>query len=201
MYICSCSYICFYSKWNGTRFWCSSICPSVIEWNIRWWYWPSKNCKSLQTYNLIMKFFILFKTPMNLKLHFLFQIKVNPLFIRDIDDGDTSWDDPTRLVIDLVWNVTFSNLLFCIKYELVLNCPKFSCWTFVQPSEEVEETSDKSQAQLPVAEKNETKITSPIKTTFVAKPKLKGQILSSWKQFWLFLPYTVLICWMSSLLL
>lgn len=28
-------------------------------------------------------------------------IKVEPLFIRDIDDTDTSWDDPTRLVIDL----------------------------------------------------------------------------------------------------
>ncbi|KAK3921673.1 Protein bric-a-brac 2 [Frankliniella fusca] len=28
-------------------------------------------------------------------------IKVEPLFIRDIDDNDTSWDDPSRLVIDL----------------------------------------------------------------------------------------------------
>ncbi|XP_034250048.1 longitudinals lacking protein, isoforms A/B/D/L-like isoform X2 [Thrips palmi] len=69
-------------------------------------------------------------------------IKVNPLFIRDIDDGDASWDDPTRLVIDL-------------------------------PSEEADEASDKSQAQHSVAEKNESKMPSPIKTTFVAKPKLK----------------------------
>lgn len=72
-------------------------------------------------------------------------IKVNPLFIKDIDDGDASWDDPTRLVIDL-------------------------------PAEEVEETSD--QAQHSASEKNEYNKISPVKTRFVANPKLKVRPVS-----------------------